>query len=102
MAKIFENSKHYNVIVLSPKEMQRWRRAAVCDRCGCRTAATGFYVGAYNLFYCEDCYAEWSAAAQTKEDRIIPQEREYMNRAIAMIVRLNVSTSFFFGTPITN
>lgn len=93
MAKIFENSKQYKILILSAEEMKKWPRAAVCDRCGCRQAPTGFYVAAYNLFYCDECYAEWNTGSQKKQSGVEAQERNYLNHAI---VRLNFS-SFFFG-----
>lgn len=85
MTTIFESSKGYKVMALSADEIKIWPRAEVCDRCGIKISANGFYVGAFNLMYCPDCYEEWHASAPEKQELHIPHQSTYLAKAIAHI-----------------
>ena len=85
MTTTFENSKGYKVLTLSADEIRVWPRAEVCDRCDRKISSTGFYVGAFNLMYCPDCYEEWHATAPEKQELLTQQEKKHIAKAIEYI-----------------
>ena len=85
MTTTFENSKGYKVLALSADEIKVWPRAEVCDRCARKINSSGFYVGAYNLMYCPDCYEEWHASAPERKGLQNLRENTHLAQAIVHI-----------------
>lgn len=85
MTRTFENSKGYKVLALSADEIKVWPRAEVCDRCGQKIGSNGFYVGAYNLMFCPDCYEEWHNSAPERKGLQNLRENTHLAQAIVHI-----------------
>ncbi|WP_288487903.1 hypothetical protein [uncultured Alistipes sp.] len=88
MTTTFENSKGYKVLALSADEIKVWPRAKVCDRCARKIGSRGFYVGAYNLLYCPDCYEEWHNSTPEKQKLQDLRENTYLAKAIVHIAEV--------------
>ncbi|WP_418665575.1 hypothetical protein [Alistipes finegoldii] len=90
MATTFSNSKNYSILAISADEIKVWPRAGVCDQCKQKIGSNGFYVGAFDLMYCPECYEAWHDTAPVRSENQIAVEEKNVKRAEDKIVRGNM------------
>lgn len=74
MAKIVENSKGFQVLTVSAREIITCGGYGVCDHCN-YTPSEGYYAAALNSWLCPNCYKEWlERAKRYEEDKLIEQK----------------------------
>ena len=66
------------VIVANMDEVsKRLDRFAICDHCR-QESGMGYYIAILRLWYCKECYEEWSRIATIRFRGVIPaEERNY-------------------------